>query len=71
MQHLLRGNVGDGLSPSIDGLELFSGKALVDTLLQAESGVEVLTHDGMFEFRRFTQHVDQRLAVLDDKRCFR
>src|SRR6185437_12103409 len=41
--------------------------ALVGGLLQAERGVQVLAHDPVLELRGLAEHVEQRLAVLDDE----
>jgi len=71
VQHLLRGDVEDVLAPSSDRLFFAGGEALAGGLLQAERGVQVLAHDPVLELRGLAEHVDQRLAVLDDERRFR
>jgi hypothetical protein len=37
--------------------------------LEREGSEEVLAHDAVLKLRRLAQQVDQRLAVLDDKRA--
>jgi hypothetical protein len=68
VQHLLGGDVRDVLAPALRRLGFFLGEALGLGLLQAERGVQVLAHDPVLELRRLAEHVDQRLAVLDDER---
>src|SRR5439155_495179 len=64
----LRGDVEDVLAPALDRLGFGGGQALVGGLLQAERGVQVPAHDPVLELRGLAEHVDQRLAVLDDER---
>src|SRR6266571_2653706 len=68
VQHLLRADVEDVLAPALDRLRFGGGEALVGGLLQAERRVQVLAHDPVLELRRLAEHVEQRLAVLDDER---
>jgi hypothetical protein len=68
VQHLLRADMEDVLAPALDRLRLGGGEALVGGLLQAEGRVQVLAHDPVLELRGLAEHVEQRLAVLDDER---
>src|SRR4029077_16257986 len=53
------------------GCCFFRRVSFVGGLLQAERGVQVLAHDPVLELRGLAEHVEQRLAVLDDERLFR
>jgi hypothetical protein len=68
VQHLLRGDVGYALTPSLDGFGFFGAEVLGFGLLQRERGVQVLAHDAVLEFGGLAQHVVQRFAVLDYQR---
>ena len=63
-----RGYVRNRLSPAVDRLELRLGQTLVERLLHGERGVQVLTHDGVFELGGQAQHIDQSFTMLDDER---
>jgi hypothetical protein len=68
VQHLLGGNVGDHLPPPSDCFELLRRKPSVLALLERERREQVLAHDPVFELSRLAEHVDERPAMLDDKR---
>ena len=65
------GDGEDGRTPTFDGCEVLGRERLVRFGLDAEGGVEVLAHQRVFELRRLTEQVRQRLAILDDDRWFR
>src|SRR6185295_61632 len=67
VQHLLGADVGDRPPPASDGLELLRREPLVLALLERERREQVLAHDPVLELGGLTQHVDQRLAMLDDE----
>ena len=66
MQHLLPGDGEDHPAPAFDGLQLVGPKTGTRCALEAERGVEVLAHQGMFKLSRLAQKVSQLLAVLHD-----
>jgi hypothetical protein len=69
VKHLLLGHHENGRAPPLDRRQLVLGQALLDGPLQTERGEQVLAHEGVLQLRRRTEHVDQRLAVLDDERA--
>jgi hypothetical protein len=71
VQHLLGGDVGDRAPPSGDGVELLGSEPFVGALLERERREQVLAHDRVLDLGGLAQHVDQRLAMLDDERRLR
>jgi hypothetical protein len=69
VQHLLRRDVGNDPPPSASSIEFLRGDPLVLALLERAGSEQVLTHDPVLELGRLAEHVDQRLTVLDHKRC--
>ncbi len=67
MEHLLDGDAGKRLAPPPDRLRLPRGQALIGIRLQAEAGVQVLTHDQVLQLRRLDQQIPLVLTVLDNK----
>ena len=68
VQHLLGGDVGDRVAPAGDGVEFLRREPLVRALLERERREQVLAHDPVLELGGLAQHVDERLAMLDDER---
>jgi hypothetical protein len=71
VQHLLGGDVRDHLPPPENRLQLLGAQPLVLALLEREGGKQVLAHDPVLELGRLAEHVDQRLAMLDNEGLFR
>jgi len=71
VQHLLACDAEDGPPPPQDRLEFLGGKPFSLALLEGKGREEVLAHDAVLKLRRLAQHVDQCLAMLDDKRSLR
>ena len=67
MQHLLGSDVGDRAPPAGDGVELPRCEAFVGALLERERREQVLAHEPVFQLGGLAQHVDKRLAMLDDE----
>ena len=70
VQHLLGGDPQDHPPPSLDGHQLLLGQVLVGRGLEAERGVEVLTHDRVLELGGLAQQVGQLFAIAHDDRRF-
>ena len=58
MPHLLDGDLNDLLAPAPDRFRLYLRQSLVRRL-QAEGGVQVSTHQVVFEFGRLVERMDQ------------
>jgi hypothetical protein len=67
MQHFLGGDTEEGGPPALDRHQLVLAHALVDAVLEAECGEEVLAHQAVLQLSRLADHVDERLAMLDDQ----
>src|SRR5262247_3900224 len=70
VQHLLRRHVGDDPPPSANSIEFRGSELFFTVLFEREGSEQVLTHEPVLELSRLAQHVDQRLAMLDQKRSF-
>jgi hypothetical protein len=71
VQHLLRGDLEDRRPPATDRQQLPLGHAFVDRLLQAERREQVLTADRVLDLGSLDEHVDERVAMLDDDAAVR
>src|SRR5262245_16292191 len=59
----------DDPPPFANSIEFLGIEPLLGVLFEREGSEQVLTHEPVLELGCFAQHVDQRLAVLDHKRC--
>src|SRR6202023_584723 len=70
MQHLLLGDVDDGLLPHVDARELFGCDALADVALQGELSVQVLAEQAVLELARLSEQIDKLFPAVDKKWWF-
>ena len=70
MQHLLCCNVGNGLAPTLNSLQLNGCDFFLSILFERKRCIQVLAHDRMLELGGQTQHANQRFAMFDDDRRF-
>ena len=68
VEHFLARYAEDGGPPAVDGRSLLLAQPLIGAFLQAEGREQVLAHQGVLQLGRGADHVDERLAVLDDER---
>jgi hypothetical protein len=66
VQHLLRGYLEDRPPPSLDRTHLPVVDAFGGRLLQPEAREQILATDGVLDLGRLDEHVDERVAMLDD-----
>ena len=68
VQHLLLGDLHQGVVPTLDQRHLLGREPFSLALLEGEGGEEVLAQDQVLELGGLTEGVDQRLTVLQDQR---
>ena len=64
MQHLLPGDSEDHPAPAFDGLKLILAKTGTRCALEAERGIQVLTHQAMLKLSSLAQKIGQLLTAL-------